>query len=426
MNPNNANRIRNYIITGVVLLIIIIGVVYLVNNFLLRGRVTIKAPKNAGIYLIETKALGYTKKLLGRTSVSFSTKSGEYTYLIEDNQKASIQTVNVVSGKNYTFEIFPNNLKDVKSFSKVTATSMQVTGNSISYLNSTYNLLESVAKGKNIPSNFPINPTPENVKAMVWTKQNEGIIDTNLGIGYLNNGKISEINFYNFEEPEQFEFSESSNTSVNNFTANSKNQILAMVGSSLAYKSTPQAKTKLLENNIEGQFVNIALSENDLYAFSTTQDISDEGETTNNSDDTDRSIFIKKLSNPDYLTKVDSTSSVNSIIFNAASNKVAYVNAEGLHIYDISSNKNILLYTKQIPKPNLINWIDENKIVYTDIEGIWIMDIEKLRADKVVGSADITYLQSFYIDTVSQNLYYSVVLPNPTGDQGIINFIDIK
>jgi hypothetical protein len=426
MNDDYIKRNKRIITISVISLLSILILFYIITNFVLRGRVKIVAPKNSSIYQLDIKTTGYSKKLLGKSSVSFTSNTGEFTYQVEDGQKSAIQTVNIKSGKSYEFEINPFEIKKPNNASKVTATSLNVLANNINYLNPTYNFLERVSIGKNIPSNYPVSPFPGNVSEIFWTNSNQAILKYDNKVGFLNSGKISEISFNQVIQEDGTDAYEFESQNLNNFVANSKNQILASVGPGIVLKQTPDSAGNLLVKDVQGQFVNLALSDNDYYAYSTTEDISDEGESARQTEnETDRSIFLKKISDSKFIRKIESTSSITAIVFSPDSEKIAYVNAEGMHLYDISASNNTLLYTKQIAKPNLTTWIDKDKLIYTDQEGVWEMNIENLRADKIIDNANITYLQSFFVDKDEKTLYYSIILPNPAGDNGLIEYIGI-
>jgi len=427
MNNDYIARNKRILIIGSVTLLISVVLIYTLINFFLRGRVKIIAPKNASIYQLDIKSTGYSKKILGKTAVSFTSNTGEFTYQIEDGQKSAIQTVNVKSGKSYTFEITPTELKKPNNASNVTATSIYSTGSNINYLNPTYNFLERVSIGNNIPSNYPVSPFPNNVNEILWTNDNQGIMKYDNRVGFLNSGKISDVSFNEIKREDGSDVYEFDNERLNNLVANSKNQILASVGPGILLKDSPSSDAKLLVENVQGQFVNLALSNSNYYAYSSTEDISDEGESVRGGEnEVDRSIFLKKTDDSKYIKKIESKSSITAIIFSPDSKKIAYVNAEGLSLFDTDSSQSTILYTKQIAKPNLTTWINEKKLIYTDQEGVWEMDIEKLRADKIIDNANISYLQSFSIDLENKRLFYSIILPNPTGDKGLIEYIGIE
>lgn len=426
MNDDYIKRNKRIIAIGAISLISLLILFYIITNFVFRGRVKIVAPKNSSIYQLDIKTTGYSKKLLGKSSVSFTSNTGEFTYQVEDGQKNAIQTVDIKSGKSYEFIINPSEIKSPNTASRVTATSINVLSNSISYLNPTYNYLERVNIGNNIPSNYPVSPFPGNVNEILWTNSNQAILKYDNKVGFLDSGKINEITFNEVRLENGSDAYEFLDQELNNFVANSKNQILASVGPGIVLKQTPKSPGDILVNEVQGQFINLALSNNDYYAYSATEDISDEGESAEQKEnDTDRSIFLRKVGDSKFINKIESESSVTAIVFSPDSKKMAYVNAEGLNVYDLISNKNTLLYTKQIAKPNLTTWVDENKLIYTDQEGVWEMNIENLRADKIIDNANITYLQSFFVDRDEKILYYSIILPNPSGDKGLIEYIGI-
>jgi hypothetical protein len=214
---------------------------------------------------------------------------------------------------------------------------------------------------------------------------------------------------------------------VISYDINNKDQIISYVGKNLYYKSSPTAEAELLVEKLKGDYTNIAISNNSLYAYSSTIDIVDEDEAkTREAIDFDKNIYVVNLKDKNNKNQIRSSSVTNWLGFSPQGSKLAYVNVEGLHINNLDTKEDILLYTRQLPNPAATYWIDDNNLVYLDLDGLWIMNTQEKRANKLVDGNDLKYIQSITSSiTNPKQLYYSLTIPNPKGSKGSVNFIEL-
>lgn len=418
---NKTKYIVVFFILSVVLLVAVI-----IFNFLSSARIKIVAPKNSSVYLLEIKNNEYQKILKGKGNTSLTIKPGFTTFIVEENEKSTKQSVNAEASREYVFDMTPKSLKKISVASSVTATDLQIDGDKLNYLNPVYELIETVSLGKSIPSDYNIFPQPITINSIDWEGESTAIVNFDESLGVLNNSKLQRINFRDLElikNKSEVIFSE-----INDFSANNSLNLVASIGNSLVYKKSPfESTTKILQENIQGQYVYLDVSNNGYYAYCEGQYNSDTtGELgANPKSEISKDIKIYKLDNNSPIETIRSNSDVIGLKFNNPGNKIAYSNSQGLQVYDLNKKSNSILYTKLIAKPNLITWVDENKLVYSDSEGLWLADIDELQSIRLSKSDEITYLQDMHFDKVKKRFFYSVIIPNPQGDKGKVYYFSI-
>ena len=420
-------KVRYLLITIIIFVVILFFMIFIINN-LFNGQVVITTNKNATIFELTTSNKGYIKKNIGKNKVSLSIQPGTYTYLVEEGDKSTIQTVKVERSKKNEFIIKPEDLKKVNNLNSVNANSLQVFNSSINYLNSSYNYLETIKFGQKVPSNYPIPQATNNIKSIEWSAKNKGVMNYNDGYVFINGSSATPLKLspsQGSRVANKLDFNSLFN--VISYDINNKDQIISFVGENLYYKSSPTAEAEILVENLRGDYTNTAISNSSLYAYSSTIDIVDEDEAkTREAIDFDKNIYVAKLNDKNNKTKINSNSVTNWLGFSPEGKKLAYLNAEGLHIYNLESKQDTLLYARQLPNPSTTYWVDENNLIYVDIDGLWIMDVQDKRANKLAGGNELKYIQSVTTSiTNNKQLFYSLTIPNPRGSKGSVNFIEL-
>lgn len=405
------------IITVVLLLIIIIIVSYDSQSYV---QVNLSTKNGASLYELSVKNGKPQKVPLGKTAHKGRYKPGVYTFIAESGYQSTAQTINVKLKDKPEHYLDLKDIAEPVDIVSANAIDIQAKGKELRYVNASYNYLEAYSIGTPHPTNYPIEQTAEVTAAAQWVGDKKALLKLNdKSVGLLDNSVFKPFNPY---PSAGVTTNDKNKYTMKQILMNSKYQIISQIGNSLFYQPSINDNAVKLVDIASGERTTMAFSNNDYYAYSATFKYPEK-----NSQDTgtDGDLYIKKVSDKEYSYKIPSDGSVNFAAFSPDSTKLAYSSIDGFYYVDIVGKSETRIYTQYSPKPELTTWIDSKRILYFDINGIWMMDVSTLSAYKIVSNKDAKYIKALGVSLEKNKLYYTIQLPDPKGPKSTVYSIDL-